>query len=96
MQSLCSVSTDVFAAGTASYGISNLFSLAEDTHKFESRYEEKLLGGPPDKIPHIFRARSPLFHAEKIKAPLLVSDGILVHCNANLKKFFDIDIARRG
>ncbi|EJD00642.1 alpha/beta-hydrolase [Fomitiporia mediterranea MF3/22] len=65
--SLCSTPPDVFAVGTSSYGISNVFTIVEDSHKFESRYGEKLLGGPADKIPHIWRARSAVFHAQKIK-----------------------------
>ena len=69
------ISSDVraFAAGTSSYGVSDLRKLAEDTHKFESRYLEKLIGGTVDEIPDVYRRRSPVFHADKIVAPLLVS-----------------------
>lgn len=62
----------VFAAGTSSYGVSDLRKLAEFTHKFESRYLEKLVGGTPEAIPQVYKERSPVFHAENIKVPLLV------------------------
>jgi len=63
----------VFAAGTSSYGISDLRKLGEGTHKFESRRLGKLMGGTVDEIPHIYQERSPVFYADKIVAPLLVS-----------------------
>lgn len=72
LAALCAYPT-AFAAGTASYGVSDLRKLAEDTHKFESRYLEKLVGGTPEEVPEIYRERSPVFNAAKIKSPLLVS-----------------------
>ncbi|OCH85384.1 alpha/beta-hydrolase [Obba rivulosa] len=66
---------DVFAAATSSFGISNLYKLAEFTHKFESHYPFKLIGGTPDEVPQIYHERSPVFHADKIKSPLLVLQG---------------------
>lgn len=62
-----------FAAGAASFGISDMKPLVEHTHKFESRYLEKLLGGSFEEIPEIYRERSPINHVDKIVAPLLVS-----------------------
>ncbi|KAG5641712.1 hypothetical protein DXG03_004399 [Asterophora parasitica] len=44
-----------FSAGTSSYGISDLNPLAEHTHKFESHYLEKLIGGTPEEIPEILQ-----------------------------------------
>lgn len=64
---------DVFAGATSLYGISDLAKLVEDTHKFESKYMDKLLGGTIKEIPEVYRERSPVFHADKIKTPLLVS-----------------------
>ena len=72
LNSMCSVS-GVFAAGTSSYGISNLFNLATGTHKFESRYLDGLLGGTPEQVPDVYKDRSPYYHADKITSPLLVS-----------------------
>lgn len=63
----------VFAAGVSSYGISNLKRLSEMTHKFQSWYVQTLVGGTYNDIPDVYHARSPVFHAHKIKAPLLVS-----------------------
>jgi dipeptidyl aminopeptidase/acylaminoacyl peptidase len=62
----------IFAAGTSMYGISDLKKLCEGSHKFESRYLEKLVGGTWDEIPDVYKARSPLEKAGRIKRPLLV------------------------
>jgi dipeptidyl aminopeptidase/acylaminoacyl peptidase len=62
-----------YAAATSSYGISNLRLLTQFTHKFELRYMEKLMGGTIEECPRLYdEDRSPLFHADKIKKPLLV------------------------
>ena len=73
LKSLCSF-PDAFAVGASSYGISDMFKLAEFTHKFESQYLFKLLGGTPEDIPEVYKERSPVFLADKIKSPLLVGD----------------------
>lgn len=72
MATLCAY-PDTFAAGSSLYGISNLQKLDEFTHKFESRYCEKLIGGTYAQIPDVYDGRSPVNNADKIKAPLLVS-----------------------
>ncbi|KII84782.1 hypothetical protein PLICRDRAFT_45589 [Plicaturopsis crispa FD-325 SS-3] len=64
-----------FAAGTSLYGISNMVVLAEDTHKFESRYMEKLMGGTYKQIPEVYVDRSPITHADRIVVPLLILQG---------------------
>ncbi|KAG9315056.1 Alpha/Beta hydrolase protein [Chiua virens] len=64
-----------FKAATSSYGISDLVSLAQFTHKFELRYMDKLLGGTPQEIPDVYAARSPVNHADRIVTPLLVLQG---------------------
>jgi dipeptidyl aminopeptidase/acylaminoacyl peptidase len=64
---------DVFAGATSLYGISDLRTLVKDTHKFESKYMDKLLGGTIQQIPKVYEDRSPVTHADKIKTPLLVS-----------------------
>ena len=71
LKTLCSY-PDAFAAGTSSFGISDFFKLAEFTHKFESQYLFKLVGGTPEQVPEVYKERSPVFLAENIKAPLLV------------------------
>ena len=64
----------VFAAATSSYGVSDLRKLSEFTHKFESTYLDKLIGGTPDEIPEVYKARSPIDHVDNIVSPLLVSN----------------------
>ena len=66
---------DVFAAGVNLFGISDLKSLAEHTHKFEARYTDTLIGPLPE-AEAIYRARSPLYSAENIRAPLLTLQGL--------------------
>ena len=64
----------LFKAGLCSYGVSNLFTLAMDTHKFEERYTDSLVGALPEAAEK-YRAWSPVFHAEKIKDPVAVFQG---------------------
>lgn len=61
-----------YATGTSLYGISDLAMLAGDTHKFESRYLERLMGGTIEQIPEVYKERSPVHHADQIAVPLLV------------------------
>ncbi|KAL5512362.1 hypothetical protein ACEPAG_3354 [Sanghuangporus baumii] len=75
LQSLCSERSETYVAGTSSYGISDLFNLAKFTHKFESHYMDKLLGGRPEEIPDVYKARSPVYHADQINVPLLLLQG---------------------
>jgi len=55
------------------YGISDLKGLEEDTHKFESKYLNGLIGGSYEEVPEVYKERSPITHADKIDTPLLVS-----------------------
>ncbi|TNE51404.1 MAG: S9 family peptidase [Deltaproteobacteria bacterium] len=64
----------VFRAGVSLFGISNLFTLVADTHKFESRYVDSLIGPLPDAA-DLYRERSPYFHAEKIQDPVAIFQG---------------------
>lgn len=63
-----------FRAGISRYGVSNLFTLADTTWKFEARYNDWLLGPLPDAAA-VWRERSPLFQADRIKDPLLIFHG---------------------
>ncbi|MCJ1393624.1 hypothetical protein MMC18_006499 [Xylographa bjoerkii] len=77
LQALC-VYPDIWAGGVSLYGISNLKMLAQHTHKFESRYLDGLLFEVGDGVAEkerVFQERSPLFHADRIKAPLLLLQG---------------------
>ncbi|QAU12109.1 S9 family peptidase [Halorubrum sp. BOL3-1] len=65
---------DAFDAGASYYGVADLRALAEETHKFESRYLDGLVGSLPDAA-DVYEARSPVAHAEGIAAPLLLLQG---------------------
>jgi dipeptidyl aminopeptidase/acylaminoacyl peptidase len=65
---------DVFAAGLNSFGVSDFASLATDTHKFESRYLDSLVG-PYPKLKKLYAARSPINHVQDIISPLLTLQG---------------------
>jgi dipeptidyl aminopeptidase/acylaminoacyl peptidase len=65
----------VFKAGTSYYGISDLGILASDTHKFESRYLEQLIGPYPE-MKSVYDQRSPINSVENITAPLLLLQGL--------------------
>ena len=64
----------VYRAGASFYGVTDLFLLARETHKFESRYTDKLVGPLPDAA-RLYRERSPLAHAHRIKDALYVFQG---------------------
>jgi dipeptidyl aminopeptidase/acylaminoacyl peptidase len=66
---------DVFAAGACSYGIADLSVLAADTHKFESRYTDRLIGPWPEAR-DVYEARSPIHHLDRFDTPLIVFQGL--------------------
>jgi dipeptidyl aminopeptidase/acylaminoacyl peptidase len=66
--------TDAFKAGADYYGISDMTALARDTHKFESRYLDSLIG-PYPAAKAVYDERSPLNHLAGFKAPLIVLQG---------------------
>ncbi|MFH1475115.1 MAG: prolyl oligopeptidase family serine peptidase [Chloroflexota bacterium] len=66
---------DVFRAGVSYFGIGNLETFVAETHKFESRYLDRLVG-PYPAARDIYRARSPLLHAEGFSCPVLVLQGL--------------------
>jgi dipeptidyl aminopeptidase/acylaminoacyl peptidase len=68
-------STDFFKAGASHFGISDLEVFHGDTHKFESRYDESLLGRwPQDR--HIYRERSAIHSVDRITAPVILFQGL--------------------
>ena len=65
---------DVFTAGASRYGIGDLAALAADTHKFEARYLDRLVGEwPADEA--TYRERSPIHHVDRLSTPLLLLQG---------------------
>ena len=65
---------DTFTAGASLYGVADLEALANDTHKFESRYLDSLIGRWPEDA-EIYRERSPINHLEGFNAPMIVLQG---------------------
>ena len=65
---------DVFAAGASRYGVADLEALAADTHKFESRYLDRLIGPYPEAR-DLYLARSPINHLDGFDAPMIVLQG---------------------
>jgi dipeptidyl aminopeptidase/acylaminoacyl peptidase len=66
----------VFTAGVCLYGVANQFTLAAETHKFEARYLDSMLGPLPEAAA-VYRERSPIFHADKITDPIAVFQGAI-------------------
>ncbi len=66
---------DAFKAGASWYGIGDLEALLHDTHKFESRYLDRLVGPWPEAAA-TYRARSPLHHAQGLSCPVIFLQGL--------------------
>jgi dipeptidyl aminopeptidase/acylaminoacyl peptidase len=66
---------DAFAAGASHYGIADLGALARDTHKFESRYLDGLVGPYPE-AKDVYEARSPIEHTDRLSCTLIVFQGL--------------------
>ncbi len=67
--------SDTFKAGASLYGIGDLETLARDTHKFEARYLDSLIGPyPEDKA--TYQARSPINHIDKLNCPAIFFQGL--------------------
>jgi dipeptidyl aminopeptidase/acylaminoacyl peptidase len=65
---------DVFRGGASYYGVSDITALARDTHKFESRYLDWLIGPYPQEEA-LYRERSPLHHADRLSRPVIFFQG---------------------
>jgi dipeptidyl aminopeptidase/acylaminoacyl peptidase len=63
-----------FAAGADLFGVADLEALARDTHKFESRYLDRLVGPYPDAR-DVYVERSPIHHVDRFTRPLIVLQG---------------------
>ena len=66
---------DDFAAGASYYGISDLETLARDTHKFESRYLDRLIGAYPAQRDR-YVARSPIHAVDRLSCPVIFFQGL--------------------
>jgi dipeptidyl aminopeptidase/acylaminoacyl peptidase len=67
--------TDVFKAGASHYGVSDLEALAKETHKFESRYLDSLIGAYPEEL-ELYKERSPVYSVDKLSCPVIFFQGL--------------------
>ncbi len=73
---LCALTfRDVFKAGASYYGVSDLSALATDTHKFESRYLDGLIGPYPERK-DLYLERSPIHAAANLSCPIIFFQGL--------------------
>jgi dipeptidyl aminopeptidase/acylaminoacyl peptidase len=66
---------DAFAAGASYFGVADAEALARDTHKFESRYLDRLIGPYPERA-DLYRERSPINHVEQLRSPVILFQGL--------------------
>jgi dipeptidyl aminopeptidase/acylaminoacyl peptidase len=66
---------NTFAAGASHYGVGDLTALASDTHKFESRYLDKLIG-PYPAAASLYHDRSPIHFADRLSCPVILFQGL--------------------
>ena len=66
---------DVFKVGASYYGISDLEALAKETHKFESRYLDSLIGPYPECC-DLYVERSPIHHTDRLSCPIILMQGL--------------------
>ena len=66
---------DVFKAGASYFGVSDLEALTKDTHKFESRYLDRLVGPYPERR-DLYRQRSPIHFTQRLSCPMILFQGL--------------------
>jgi len=73
---LCALAfRNIFRAGASYYGVSDLEALAKDTHKFESRYLDRMIGPYPERR-DLYRERSPIHFVNQISCPMILFQGL--------------------
>ena len=73
---LCALTfRDTFRAGASHYGVSDLEALAKDTHKFESRYLDSLIGPYPQRR-DLYIERSPIHFTDRLNCPMILFQGL--------------------
>ena len=73
---LCALAfRDTFAAGASHFGISDVEALARETHKFESRYLDRLIGPYPDRA-DLYVERSPIHSTGRLSCPVIFFQGL--------------------
>ena len=66
---------DEFATGASYFGVADIGALAEETHKFESRYMDSMVGPYPDAA-ELYRERSPVYHTDQLSRPMVILQGL--------------------
>ena len=66
---------DVFKVGASYYGVSDLEALATETHKFESRYLDSMIGPYPERR-DLYVERSPIHHTDQLSCPIILLQGL--------------------
>lgn len=66
---------EVFTAGASYFGVSDVAALAQDTHKFESRYLDSLIGPYPERA-DLYRRRSPINAVDRLSCPVIFLQGL--------------------
>jgi len=73
---LCALTfRNLFHAGASYFGISDLEALVRDTHKFESRYNDRLVGPYPE-CANVYRERSPINYVTRVSCPIILFQGL--------------------
>ncbi|MBX6343279.1 MAG: S9 family peptidase, partial [Thermomicrobiaceae bacterium] len=73
---LCALTfRDVFTAGSSYFGVADAEALARDTHKFESRYLDRLIGPYPEAR-EVYRERSPIHFTDRLSCPVILLQGL--------------------
>jgi len=73
---LCALTfRDVFRAGASHFGVSDLEALENETHKFESRYSDRLIGPYPERA-DLYRERSPINFTGRLSCPVIFFQGL--------------------
>jgi dipeptidyl aminopeptidase/acylaminoacyl peptidase len=73
---LCALTfRDLFRAGASYYGVSDLEALEEETHKFEARYSDRLIGPYPERR-DLYRERSPIHFTDRLSCPVILFQGL--------------------
>jgi dipeptidyl aminopeptidase/acylaminoacyl peptidase len=66
--------SDLFACGVSRYGVADAVALALDTHDFEARYLDRLIGPYPEAAA-LYAERAPLHHVDRLRTPVLLLQG---------------------